>query len=128
MSEREYDAELDEIPFREFHDMLVERGNEIGYYNALLEYVEKDYITEERAYKLKDTIFADALHNELDKKGRFRKVGKIEIAEYFRFLLSESRCPVCDELLKQEDDIYICQNKKCRRKYNLVGKVFELIK
>ena len=66
--------ENDELDFTSFHDLLCLRGNEVGYYQALLEFNEKGYLTEDRLYKLRDTLFADTLYKELEKKHVFKKM------------------------------------------------------
>ena len=72
------DEDLDVLPFSEYHDLLVARGNEIGYMKALLEHNEKEWLTEERLHKLQDTLFADYLHKELESKHIFKKALKRE--------------------------------------------------
>lgn len=73
--------DLDEIDFSTFHDMLCRRSLEIGYMNALLEYDDKGYLIEDRLYRLKDTLFADSLYDELKKKNVFKKVDLSKIFE-----------------------------------------------
>lgn len=75
------DEDLDELDFVTFHDLLCMRGNEVGYYQALHEFDEKGYLTEERLYKLKDTLFADTLYKELEKKNVFKKIDVSKIFE-----------------------------------------------
>lgn len=77
----EEDEDLDELDFVTFHDLLCMRGNEVGYYQALLEFNEKGYLTEDRLYKLKDTLFADTLYKELEKKNVFKKIDVSKIFE-----------------------------------------------
>jgi len=76
-------TDLDKIPLEELHELLCIRGLEIGYQDALNEFAEKGYLDSESVYKLRDTMFAYNLKQELKKKHYFKSDEDEQTEELF---------------------------------------------
>jgi len=69
----EKDLDLSEISSEDLHDLLLLRGREIGYREALNEFLGKDYLCQDDCYELKDTLFAILLKEELKNEKKTKK-------------------------------------------------------
>ena len=76
---KENDEDLNWVSFEEYHQLLMEKSNEMGFMKALLFFVEKGWIIEDYLPMLKDTTFGEQLYAEQKKKNVFRTVNIFNI-------------------------------------------------
>jgi len=80
---REEKDNLNTISINDLHDLLVIRGKEIGYQRALNEFEKKGYLEKIKLEKLRGTIFAGLLEDELKEKNYFKKGKKEDETDLF---------------------------------------------